>query len=292
MSATPAVNAAARLLGENTGVPASLHRPLAASAQVGRGQFVTVDLSTGFASLNDGTKPNLVAVGLGDPSTLSDTSTVDGQALVRLSQRWIAGLPASTGAGDSFADTDLCKPFWIADENTPGKKSNLSGNNRSLGGIFFGLGEDGNPILGVGPLTWLLARATLLTDAKIGGSHNLSLNAGTDVAELAIMREKLHGVVTAVEYVGAAIANDANDTVQITVKKRDGAGGAAVTVATYDSTTGQDGAATAFVPKAFTLSAVAGALNLLETDILTITVGHAGNGKAVSGNVRLIQKVI
>lgn len=291
MAATPAVNAAYQPLNEHDAVPAFYHRPAAASAQAGRGQFVTVSLSTGYAALNDGTAPNEASAGTADIAVLSDTSTVAGDALIRLSQRWQRGVPASTASGDGFADTDFGKPFFIADENTPGKKSNLAGDNRSLGGLCFGLSEDGNPILWDGPVAWLLARATLIADATVGASLQVS-DADGDFAEVATVREKAHGVVTAVEFTGDAIAADNTDFVTITVAKRDGAGGAAVTVATYDSRAANNGAVTAWVPKAFTLSAVAGALNLLETDIITVTGVKGGAGKSVTGNIRLVQKVI
>ena len=43
------------------------------------------------------------------------------------------------------------------------------------------------------------------------------------------------------------------------------------------------GAVTAFVPASFTLSVVAGALYLLETDIVTITTVKGGAGKVITG---------
>lgn len=290
--ATPQVNAAYTPFNEHDAIPAFLHRPLAASSQAGRGQFVTVSLSTGYAALNGGATPNEASAGTADPSPLSDTSPIAGEALVRLSQRWLRGIPASTASNDGFTDADFGKPFFIADENTPGKLSNLSGNNRSLGGICFGLSEDSNPILWDGPVAWLLARATLLTDAKVGGWTRVD-DADGSFAETGMNREKLHGVITGVQLIDdAGIAADNTNFITITISKRDGAGGAAVVVATYDSRAANQGAASAWTPKAFALSAVAGALNLLETDVLTITGAKGGTGQAVASNIRLIQKVI
>ena len=110
-------------------------------------------------------------------------------------------------------------------------------------------------------------------------------------AERAIPSSKIHGLVSAIQFVGAAVAADNTDYVTITVSKRDGAGGAAVVLGTYDSRAANQGAVTAFVPAAFSLSAVAGALNVLETDIITLTVAKGGAGKTLTGAFRVITKV-
>lgn len=293
MTATAAVNGAYSPISESNAIPAYLHRKLAANAQVGRGQFATVSLSTGFAALNDGTVPGQASAGSGDPSVLSDTDATAGNAQVRLSQRWIKGVPASTISQDGFADTDFGVPFWIKDENTPGKLSNSGGSNRSLGGVVFGLGDDSNPILWDGPVAWLLARAALMADNKIGAWHQIAdAAAGTATTEIAVTREKMHGVVTGITFTGDAVVADNTDFDTITISKRDGAGGAAVVLGTYDTRAANQGAVTQHVPAAFSLSAVAGALNVLETDIVTITVVKAGAGKALRGTFRVLQKVI
>lgn len=293
MAATPQINGGYRPVNEHDAIPAFTNRPLKASGQAGRGQFVTVDLSDGHADLNDGTAPNQACAGSADPSVLSDTSSVAGSARVRLSQRWLKGLPASAEVGDGFTDADYVVPFWIKDENTPGKLSNLAGDNRSLGGLVFGLDTDGNPILWDGPVAWLLARAAHQLDRKVGAWHEIiDAAASTATAERPMIREQIHGRVVAVEFVGLAIAAHADDHALITIAKRDGAGGGATTIATYNTDSDEDGAAAAFVPKAFVLSAVAGALDLLETDIVTVTITKGGNGQQITGTVRLIQKVI
>lgn len=290
---TPAVNASARPIHESAAVPGFLARPLAASERVGYGQFVTVAVATGLAALNDGTMPGQISGGVGDPSTLSDQSAVAGEAFVRLSQRHLEGIPASSAANDGFTDADFCVPFWIANENTPGKLSNLGGDNRSMGGLVFGLGDDGNPILWTGPVAHLMARAAHQLDAKSSAWFAIAdaaANAAT--AERAIPREALHGTVVGIEFIGAAVAANDTNYATITVSKRDGAGGAAVVLGTYDTRAANEGAISAFEPAAFTLSAVAGALDLLETDIVTITVTKAATGQTLTGAVRLIQKVI
>lgn len=293
MTATAQLNGAWTPVSDHNAIPGWIARPLAANAQVGKGQLVTVDPTTGYASLNDGTVPSQIAGGVGDFAELSDTSSTAGAAAARLTERWFYGLAASTLSNDGFTDADFGIPFFIKDENTLGKLSNSGGSNRSLGGLVFGLAVDGTPVAWCGPIASLLARGQLIANAVNGGAYQIADSApGATTAETAMARQKFHGVVTAVEYVGGAIAADNTDYVTITISKRDGAGGGATVVATYDSRAANQGAATAFVPKAFSLSAVAGALNLLETDVLTVTVAKGGAGKAVVGSIRVVQKVI
>jgi hypothetical protein len=116
--------------------------------------------------------------------------------------------------------------------------------------------------------------------------------ASTAIAEKAIRRPKVKGTVTSIEFTGAAIAADNTDYVTVTVAKRDGAGGSPVTLGTYDSRAANNGAVTAFVPALFTLSVVAGALYLLETDIVTITTVKGGSGKVITGPVTVHGKAI
>ena len=293
MTATAQLNGAWTPISDHNAIPGWVARPLAANAQVGKGQLVTVDPATGYASLNDGTVPGQVAAGIPDFAELSDTSSTAGAAAARLTERWFYGLAASTAVGDGFTDADFGVPFYIASENTLGKLSNQGGNNRSVGGLVFGLAVDSTPVAWCGPVASLLARAQLIANAVNGGSYQIAdASAGATTAETAMTRPKMHGVVTAVEYVGGAIAANNTDYVTITISKRDGAGGGATVVATYDSRAANQGAATAFVPMAFALSAVNGALNLLETDVLTVTVAKGGAGKAVVGSIRVVQKVI
>ncbi len=294
MPATPGINHV-QPIGQQTGIPAYLATPLAANAQVGEGQFVTLDPETGNSALNDGAMPGQVSVGVGDRDKLSATSPNAGSAFCRLTQRWIGCVAQSDEAGDSFDGyADMAKAFYIADENTIGKLSNQGGSNRSLGGVYLGLGTDGYPKAWAGPVAWLLARGALIADAFPGAEDFLEdAAAGDDTAERVMSRAAVHGIVTGIEFIGAAVAESASDNAVITVSKRDGAGGGAVELGTYSTDlapTGQ-GAITAFVPAAFALSAAAGALELLETDIITISVVKAGNGQALSGRVRVIQRV-
>jgi hypothetical protein len=274
------------------GIPPSAVLPLAASSQVGRGQFATINAS-GDASLNDGSVPGLVCAGIAYPETLSDSSPVAAGAATTFWWGFSAGAPASTIASDGFTKADMGVPFFIADENTAGKKSNHSGSNRSPGGLVFGVDERGNPILWSGPVAQLVARAALVVSAAPLASFSVADAAASDaITERVIRRPKWHGTVTGVTFTGAAIAADNTDYVTITIAKRDGGGGGATTIATYDSRAANQGAATAFTPKAFALSVVAGAVDLLESDVVTITIAKAGAGMSVIGEILVNGKVI
>jgi hypothetical protein len=297
---TAQVNAGIRFVSEKQAIPGYFTRFLGAAAQVGRGQFVTVAPATGYASLADGTVPLQISGGIGDFSELSDTSATAGLAMARLSDRMVSGLLASTSSNDGFTDADFGVPFYCKDENTRGKLSNLAGSNRSLGGLVFGLAiEDGaspTPLLWTGPVAHLLARATLITQAFVGGwfAHVVDAMASTTTAEKTMYRAPVHGVVTAVRITSmGTIAADNTDYVTINVYKADGAAGTHVLVASWDSRAANQNGMAAGIPESFALSAVAGAINLLETDILTYEVTKGGAGKIVPvSTIEVVQKAI
>lgn len=295
MTATPSLLGGFTPISDHNPIPAALSRKLAASAQVGKGQFVTVSPSTGYASLNDGTVPLQIAAGNGDVAELSDTSATAGAAAARMSERFFYGLSMGTST-DGFTDADFGVPFWIKNENTLGKLSNSGGSNRSLGGLVFGLAADGSPIAWSGPIAHLIGRATLVTQAKVGGwyQHPVDGSAGAATSETSMVRERLHGVVTAIYFdTYGTVAADASDGATINVYKADGAGGTHVLMGSYNTLTGQQGAIAAGVPASFSLSAVAGALNVLETDVFSYEVTKSASGKIVPvGTLRVVQKVI
>ena len=294
MTATAAnTNGLAQICGAQSPLPPSLRLPLQASAQVGRGQNCTID-SNGNAGLNDGTVPGLISAGFAFPEVLSDTNAATAAAAAAFYQGAASGAPASTTAGDSFLAGDWGVPFWIADENTAGKLSNSGGNNRSLGGLVLGLDPLGTPRLLSGPVFQAIARGVLLANSKTGGWWQIADAAATSTAaETAIHREQLHGQVTAVQFIPTGnIAADATNIATLVVAKRNGAGGGAVTMATFSTLNTSNGAMTAFTPAAFTLATAAGALNVLETDVLTLTETKGGSGQQLNGTLRVVQKVI
>lgn len=296
MTATPATtNGWAPATAASSPLAPGALLPLQASAQVGRGQFCSFDAS-GNVALNDGAVPNLLSAGVAYPEYLSDSSVLAGQARSFFWWGMGQGAPASATANDGFSAADVGIPFFIKDENTPGKLSNSGGSNRSLGGIVFGVDEKGAPRIWSGPVAHLVARATLLVQTKILGhyAHPVDGAASTTTAEKTIFREPVHGVITRVRFVTlGSIAADNTDYVTINVYKADGAGGTHVLVASYDSRAANQGAITAGVPKDFALSAVAGAVNLLESDVLSYEVLKGGAGKVVPvGTLEVIGKVI
>lgn len=287
-------NGLAPTLSPSSPIPAGWASPLAASAQVGRGQFCSFD-SSGNASLNDGATPHLVSAGVALPAVKSDVSTIAAAASTFFGWSFCQGAPASTTSNDGFTAADIGTPFFIADENTPGKLSNSGSNNRSLGGLVFGVDPTGNPVLFTGPIAHLIARATLITNACPLASYQISdASAATATAERAITTTKFHGLVTGVEFVGAAVAADNTDYVTITIKKYVASDSYAtgVTVATYDSRAANQGAISAFTPAAFALSATAANLAKLETDRYTLTVAKGGSGKTLTGSILVNGKAI
>lgn len=110
--------------------------------------------------------------------------------------------------------------------------------------------------------------------------------ASTATAERTIYRAKNDVALTAARYTpNAAVAADASNTVQITIDKRPVAGyGTPVLAADYDSTTGQNGAMTAFTPAAFDMGSVANR-TLVSGDTLTVEIAKSGTGVILPAGV-------
>lgn len=278
-----------------TQLPTGDNLPLAASAQAGQGQALFFD-SAGNVALNDGTAPGLVCAGITYPEKLTETSTIAAAKRAMVHQGMGSGAPASTTSLDGFTKADQCVVAWDAGNGVPGKLSHSGANDRSMIGLVFGIDDVGNPRIWAGPQAHAVARGVHLATRKLLGwfAHPVDGAANTTTAEKTMMREPLHGVITGIRFTSlGTIAADATDYVQIKVYKADGAGGTHVLVGTYDSRAAQQDALVAGTPKAFALSAVAGALNLLETDILTYEVAKAAAGKIVPvGTLEVFGKVI
>jgi hypothetical protein len=263
-----------------------------ASAQIGQGQLATLDAS-GNAALNDGTVPGLIAAGVGFPGKLSDTSPTAGVAPV--SMWWGFGsMVFSTLSADGFTAADSGGvPAFIATENTIGRKSNVAGSNRSIAGMVYGINGDGTARFWGGPMAQAVARSILLLNAYPLAAYTIAdAAANTATAETVMRRPAVKGTVTSITFTGAAIAANNTDYDTVTVSKRDGAGGAAVVLGTYDTRAANQGAVTAFTPAAFLLSVVAGALFLLETDIVTVIGVKGGAGKVLTGEILVNGKAI
>jgi hypothetical protein len=273
-------------------IPPAFRYDLSGSVAPYRNWMLGLD-SSGYAVAQAAGVTDLIPLGFAQRDQASDATAGDAEIVTR--QIVAAGFVNSTGASDALLSTDICVPAWAVDNQTVGRKSNLSGTNRSMAGLALGLdaAHDNAPIIFHGPIGWMFARLAHMGDAYVGGSYQIAdAAANTTTAEAAMVRVGVHGTVTAVQFIGAAVAADNTDYVTITIAKRDGAGGGATTVATYDSRAANQGAVTAFVPAAFALSGTAAALRLLETDVLTITVAKGNAGKVLTGAIRVVQRVI
>ena len=279
--------------GAQTQLPPGGVLPMQASQQAGRGQAIYMDAAGNFA-LNDGASPGLVCGGVIFDPRITAPSTNAGAALTSVWTGYGSGIAASTIAGDSFLATDFGAVAYDAGNGTPGKLSNYAGSNRSIMGIVFGLSDDGTPRLWIGTAAQIAARSLLLTAAAPLAIHSIAdAAANTATAErIVAFRPKTKGTITGATFTGAALVVGDTDYVTVSIAKRDGSGGGAVVLATYDSRAAGNGAVTAFVPKAMTLSVVAGALYLLETDVVTITVVKGGAGQVLTGEFLLNGKAI
>lgn len=281
------INPATQLPGGDT-------LPQQANAQAGQGQALFFDAS-GNVALNDGTVANLISAGVAYPDKLSALSAIAGASAVMVHQGLGCGQPASTITNDSFTAADVCAVCYDAGNGVPGKLNTYSGNKRSIMGVVFGVDERGYPRVWAGPVASAVARWLLVASSFAHAWYSIAdAAANTTTAERAIPRSKVAGVVTRVEFVGAAVAADNTDYVTVTIAKRGiaDAYAAATTIATYDSRAANQGAITALTPAAFSLSVVAGALNLLDTDIVTITVAKGGSGKVLTGEFLVNGKAI
>jgi hypothetical protein len=277
--------------GDHNPIPWGDTLALAASVAPFRNWLLGVVPTTGYVVAQAAGVTDLVSAGFADRDEPS--SAAAGRSFMLARQQFVSGFLNSEETNDALLSTDYAAPFWIVDNQTVGKLSNFGGVNRSLGGLAFGIDPDTDtPILYPGPVGWTLGRVAVMADNAIFAAVPVVDSAASDtIAERVIPTEKLHGKVSAIQLTGAAIAADNTDYITLTVSKRDGAGGGAVVLGTYDSRAANQGALTAFTPKAFALSAVAGALNILETDVITITEAKGGAGKSVVGAVRIIGKV-
>lgn len=283
----------------NAWTPEGTHGQLPAGGVVGlqayengyRGQFLSYN-ATGAVKVNDGTVPGLYCAGVVMAEQPSESSPVEGAAQL---DQW-TGYGAATNStitGDDFAIGNVCTPAWIAGPSTVGKKSNYLGANRSLAGLVVGLYADGAPRTWAGPIAQAVARGVLMAEsAALAWAVVADGSASATTAETVMERAKLHGAAASAAYTGSAIAANNTDFVTATISKRDGAGGAAVVMFTYDSRAANQGAATAFAPILFAPSVVAGALNLLETDVVTLAIAKGGAGKVASGTIVVTGKVL
>lgn len=277
--------------GGDDAIPHALSTPIAASVSVYRNWLLGVPYGSANAVAQAAGVTDLVSLGFADRDNVADATAGASHVIAR--QSFVSGFPSSVESGDTILASDIGVPCYAVDNQTVGKLSNFGAVNRSLLGLALGVDPDNDTaIIYPGPIGWTLARSAMMANAaQLAGVNIADASAGATISEKAILSAKLHGKIQAIQFTGAAVAADNTDYVTITVSKRDGAGGAAVVLGTYDSRAANQGAVTAFVPAAFSLSVVAGALNVLETDVITLTVAKGGAGKVLTGALRVITKV-
>ncbi len=272
-------------------IPAAGKRPLSAAVVPfkfwGLGQN-----PSGYVVAQAAGVTNLISVGLAERDEAAGTAS--GDAGIVLRQQEFSGLANSTGTLDAILDSDYCVASWWADNATIGKKSNYASVNRSMAGLALGIDPDNNtPIVIHGPVGWMLARLAHMADNVLFGQHLYIVDggAGTDLTEIQFSqpRAKLHGVITSIEFIAnATLAADATNYKTLTVTKYAADGSTPVVVGTMTTVL----VTTKWVAKAFTLSAVAGALDVLEGDTFTIQNSHAVSGAITpAGVIRINGKV-
>ncbi len=292
-AATGRVGVGIKPFGADDPIPWGVVRPLAASVSPFRNWLLAVD-SNGRLTPEAANTPDLKSAGFSDQD--QEGSATAGLATNLVRQQFVSGFPNSTASLDAILDSDYAVACWAVDNQTVGKLSHVAGSNRSLLGVAFGLDPDNNtPIVYPGPIGWLLGRAALAQDNALAGSYVKAIDSGAtnDLSEDLIPRTgTLHGKVAAayLDVSGTTLAaTGATNIKTLTISKRDGAGGAAVVVATLDTSVT---AMTQWTSVPFVLSAVAGATNLLETDLLTIQESHAAGGGIIpAGTIRVVMKV-
>jgi hypothetical protein len=274
-----------------------LSLPLAASVAPYRNWLMGLNLSTGYVVAQAAGVTGLVSAGFSDWD--SDGGAVAGGATDVLRSCVVSGFPMSSESGDDLDWTDVGAPCYAVDNQTVGKKSHsTAGVNRSLLGVALGYDVDNStPIILPGILGWLLGRAAAVSDTAQGGVLYKAVDAGaaTDtvngLAEALMARPPLHGTVSEISltFEGTTLAITTGDNGILTVYKRDGAGGNAVVLGTLNTVTK---ACTQWTKNTFVLSTVAGALDLLETDLVTVVRTHAASGAIIpAGNIRVTLKV-
>lgn len=185
----------------------------------------------------------------------------------------------SVASGDFFADAEAPAVAYAADNRTIGKL----GTNRSIGGLFLGLDEaTGKAILWPGRVAHAIAMGLILgkSPAALWQKAAADGAAGTATAESPIPRAPIACRVVSAQFVpGAALTAHDTTYATFTLRKRNGAGGAAVVLATVTTKiTGGSGDWTAFIPVDFgTITSP----DLLATDELTVEITKASTGVVV-----------
>lgn len=293
---TPQKLAGVEFLSDHNPIPARNVRPLAANAQVGAAQIVTLSRTTGYCALNDGETPDEIALGLGsDVVELSDVNATAGNAWARYDMRHAYGLLQSALTNDSFTGTDFLLPVYGANENTVGKLAYTGADatlkNRPLLGLMMGINPDYNnlPIVWISPYAQLMARSMIANDNAVIAGDTFALTANTTRAEVALRRTvRAKGRVVKVRIcaAGGFTAHDTNFWTITIAKRTATTPGTAVTLATQTLKTsgaqGGTGNLTAFKYADIALTETLANLLILEDDVITITCTAEATAAAIA----------
>lgn len=184
----------------------------------------------------------------------------------------------NSAGGDAVAATEIGKVAYAVDDQTVAKTSN--GGARSVAGLVIQVDTRGVWVL-VGMLPTGSVQALMVRQALFG-KPAADGAAGTATAETSIFRATEACRILAVYFVpSAALTGDVTNNATLTVKTRDGAGGAASSVAALTTTASW----TAFVPAS--LGAISNGA-LAAGAILTLTIAKGGTGVVVPSGTLVV----
>lgn len=256
--------------------PANGALPVAASTKIYEGALIalaTVGANAGNV-VQGQTAVGLVALGVAEKTVDNSTGTAGALTIVPRSGVFQFNNSATT---DAIAAQHVGQLCYIADDNTVALTS--AGGTRSIAGLIVAVDVtspgQSQPVgvwVLVGPTAPLFAAqqgiAAFVKAAADGA-------AGTATAETAFARVSQPGNVSNVFYVpSAALTGDPTNNATILVQKRDGIGGAPVTVATLTTTVSW----AAFVP--VSLGTITNAA-LAPGNVLTLSISKGGTGVVV-----------
>lgn len=280
-------------IGTQSAIPPGDDRNLqantATTAPAG-GQAVYFDGSANVA-LDDGTHAGLLAAGVCDDKE-APVSSIAAANSIRVWQGFIS-LPLNGTSSNAILSTSIGVAAFDAGNGVPGVLSNDGTNDRPFMGLSMGLDELGYPVLWVGPIASIVARAAHSATNDSGGlyAYEVDASASTDQGSLSgsalatigfvIPRPKRREIITSIEIIPSAAlsASGLTDYRRIKIWKVDTTGSVAIASSPLVGTfTTETQALVAGQPTAFTLGT---ALTLRETDILVGTSVHANSGAVV-----------
>lgn len=280
-------------ISATTQLPAGATVGMAANITPTEQDIIALNAS-GYGVICDGTQSNARVCGVMYPDKRSTSSTEAGGNVVRLWNGYGARMPMSSAAGDAFTSNDRCAPCYVSDLREVGKLPTDTGIGRPLGGLTLGLDGD-EAVTWLGDVAQVVARGLVIAEDFTFAAHRIAdASASATISETVIGKVNTHGVVESVNYAGAAFAADNTDFARATIAKRSlaDAYASATTIATFDSRSSGQGAATAFTPKGFALSATAANLRFVPGDVITLVTLKDGSGKSFVGVIDVVGKVI